>query len=787
MKEEFANQLTAFILSFIVLYFVNPAYVEASNSYYQLEDPLFEELLTDQPGTCKSVPYWGYNTDEDLFRSYALKFGHRWSLGEQYDEMKQYHLIPMYYPEKCQEYDVPFLLPLESTHAEVPLVITTGKKRPWILDPRIEERFLKDAEEKLTQWAGKGLWGFFVGDEVYSLATQVVPENARYGFIREANEEIKRDYGFGKYGMPESDEDSNPFRWIAYKRWVTDKLKERYAKLYKQVKLTHPNVVIVGPDPAGNVPPDDYSGFAPFIDIAVGQAINNLQSPYLAHKLMVGYATKSLVDLSGKPAYTTVQCCDYLGSPTPEHIRERFSQVFRNGGSGVFLLAVEWFDRELNHHKYASPLRWLAILEICKHITSMNKVRIPNDPDIAILYSSDSLSARHGSSLPEEMLSAYCITGPLCRTWFEFVDDRQIERNIKKLEQYKILIVPYAKYERSNVVHKIIKFVERGGILICTDPEAFSFDINGDSSDHLRRSLFGIRNMCKRPYLQGVIVNNRNMPAHDRGFYVFLDEKVRVLGAFQDHYPALIAKKAGTGEIIYFAFNPFTIQAPEEPVWIDFWRDLFKRHGIKIGRDIWRFKFPPFEALDIDVPKGKCLTNNHAFFKENLPNMKKNAAVKGSYYYSLAPNFVQEGNDNGGKEGIPFPLGHLTNRLEAIAERITGRWVGPVDTHPWVVSWKEREPFSITFDLKRSYHLDKAKIFYSGQIPEVIIEGSINHTDWTFLAKSDSKPFTSAVLDKSYNLQGDWQYLKFSFGQGQNGETDQDSQLILSEIEIWGE
>ena len=187
------------------------------------------------------------------------------------------------------------------------------------------------------------------------------------------------------------------------------------------------------------------------------------------------------------------------------------------------------------------------------------------------------------------------------------------------------------------------------------------------------------------------------------------------------------------------------------------------------------------------MPKGKCLTNNHAFFEENVANMKKNVAIKGSYSYSLPPDFVPEGNDSRRRKEISFFIGHLTNRLQAINKRILGRWVGSVDIRPWVVSWKKTEPFSITFDLTRQYQTNKAKIFYSGKIPEVIIEGSNNPIDWRFLAESDSKPFTSDVLDKSYNLHGNWQYLKFSFGKRQKGQIDEETQLILSEIEIWGE
>jgi len=277
------------------------------------------------------------------------------------------------------------------------------------------------------------------------------------------------------------------------------------------------------------------------------------------------------------------------------------------------------------------------------------------------------------------------------------------------------------------------------------------------------------------------------MPAYDHGSYVFLDEKVQVLGTFEDHYPAIITKRVGMGKTIYFTFNAFSIQAPEEPLWIDFWKDFFRRHGTKMERDIWKFKFPPFKTLGIDVPKGKCLTNNHAFLEENVPNIEKNVDIKGGYSYSLPPDSVPEANDNRGKKETLFSIGHLTNRLKAINRRILGRWVRPADKKPWVVCWKKRDPFSITFDLKRPYQTNKAKIFYSGQFPEVIIKGSNNLTDWSLLAKSDPKPFTSDVLDKSYDLRGNWQYLKLSFGQRQNGQTDKESQLILSEIEIWGE
>ncbi|MBI3922413.1 MAG: beta-galactosidase trimerization domain-containing protein [Armatimonadetes bacterium] len=767
-----------------------PTGIPKPTNWFKVPDPLFEELLTNQPGLCREIPYWGYNAnDQDGFRSYALKHGHRWVLKEQYEEMAKYHLVAMQRPEECERYGVKYMLTPSVGEDSLRAIGKGDAKRAWLLDPGVTKAFAESGRSLVEKYGGRGLWGVFAGDEVFEQAIRAVPKEARYEYVNAADEEIRRNYGFGRYGMPDSDNDTNPFRWIAYRRWVADRLTERYRQLHDAVKAVNPKMQLVSVDPVGSVSADDYSAWGNSFDIVVGQAINEITGNRLVSKVQVGYATKCLVDLGGRPVFATVQCCDYAGSPTPEHVRERFSQVIRNGGSGIFLLAVEWFDRELNHHKYSSPARWRALLEICDRMVKMNRVRIPTDPDTAILFSSDSLSINGEAPLPMEMLSAYCLLGPLCRTWFEFVDDRQIDRGTKSLNRYKLIVVPFAKYERGSVRNKLEAWVKAGGTLVCGDPEAFTFDIDGTMPLAARERLLGARLVSKRSEGTPVKLTKSSalgtagpetLAAEAVGFDIAISGAAGAAATYQDGPPAIVINPLGKGRVITFAFNPFTASAPEDERWVGFFKNLLRGANVKQGRDIWRFKFPPLKTVDVPEPPGECLTGNHLVFEENVPVTQRNAGLRGSYTFGVWPDGTGDEGTAGGE--IPFQKGHLTNRKTAALGRVLGRWVGPCDLSPWVVTWKTPQPVDLTFDFTQPCNLNRAILWHSGQLPATTAQGSLDGKSWETLATSEKQPANPDAPDYYCSLKGRWRYLRFAFG-----ERDAGNLLTLAEVEVWGE
>jgi len=319
------------------------------------------------------------------------------------------------------------------------------------------------------------LWTYYV--------IKPVPKDKWYKQVEDADKEIRENYGFGKYGMPESHGDGDPFDRIAHGRWASDKLTETFAKMYKAAKAINPDMKIIAHTHGSSGDSCDIEAWAPYFDIMGGQCSMGATSAFF-DSVRVGAVTKLDADLTERPVWMLVHTAvQHAPRRDPEDIREMYSQVFRNGGQGLWLMAAEFFEGDLIDSMFAEPAKWRAILQLSKTISKMRLPRLPQ-PDCAILFSSDSsLATPWGAAFydaNDRIISAYAVLGPLLRSWFHFVSDRQIERGTRDLTDYKVLYVPFAAYERASVVEKIGEYVQAGGTVVCTDPQTFTWNIDGE-------------------------------------------------------------------------------------------------------------------------------------------------------------------------------------------------------------------------------------------------------------------------------------------------------------------
>ena len=762
--------------------FVATAYTDRSptrtNNCFRLTDPLYEELLSDTPGGIDYLPYYSYAWSADHYRHFARKFAHRYCLGELFEEMGTYRLANSRYPLKegvdnYRKYGVKFLHYL-------PHKGPVGQGAAGFEKTYIEEAV------SIARDHHEAIWGFCAPDEIY-LAAFGIYRGESDKDLAAADSEVKAQFGFGKYGIPteSTPDDQKPFCQIAQQRWVSAKLSSLFKRTYDRVKKLRPNIAMLSPTFCGGGRPADFDAMGAGFDIFTAQTRNKMLTDDPSDLLIVGCETKYLADLTRTSPWMMVHVGEYSASPTAENVREAYSQVFRNGGSGIFVLPVEWADRELEHSRYASPERWRAILEIVKRVRKQNKLKLPRDPDQAILSSSDSLSVESGILYgipPQERLAAYALLGPVCRSWFNFVSDRQIERGVAELSDYRALYVTSAKYERLAVVKKIQQYVRNGGLLICGDAAAFSWDINGDDTSALRRDLFGVSIKGRRPDCAPIAAGDALLPTYEPGYVLErVADTVEILGQFSDGSAAIVMNRYGNGRTICFAANPFKSQMVTDARWVAFFKAIQTEAGVKPGRDIWRFKFPPFQTVYLPPPDDYCLTANNVVFEQNVPLDKWNVLTGGSYTLSFGPD--APANEPASTE-IPFPLGRLTNRREAAISRdIGGGWISPsrIDLSRWTLAWKATNPIDIIFDFKTPRELTQAVLFYSGQLPAITVSASDDRTKWTTLASSVKQDSTEDVLDKRYGVQGKCRYLRIAADKRDSGQ-----RFMLSEIEVWG-
>jgi hypothetical protein len=83
----------------------------------------------------------------------------------------------------------------------------------------------------------------------------------------------------------------------------------------------------------------------------------------------LGLYVKLIADLTGKEVWPCVHVENYAYSTTPDEVRELYSQVWRNGGSGFHLYLPDTANArkkkgDTRLTEFGSPPRYRAILEI---------------------------------------------------------------------------------------------------------------------------------------------------------------------------------------------------------------------------------------------------------------------------------------------------------------------------------------------------------------------------------------------------------------------------------------
>lgn len=740
-----------------------------------IEDPLFEELFSDRP-TAGVFPIYGNKYDGRMktnaisitqHQYAARRFGARYVLGEQLDEAAEYGII-CYGRRDEPEYQKRGILTLGGVvqvgetrssislpNEDLPVVL---RNQGWIMDPR----YLKEMSRQVEQRARKNEFDFVVHfDELWTwYVTHSVPKEKWYKQVEEADQEVRQKYGFGKYGMPISYADGNPFERIAYARWASDKLTESFVNGYNAAKKINPDLKVIGPTAGSTAISGEMEAWSKGFDIYGGQTVGG-QTNTLFDWVRPGGTTKLYVDLTDKPIWMMMHTSKrQMPVRDPEYLREVFSQIFRNGGQGLWLMTREFFELETEDAMIAEPFKWNAMLELVKVIREMRLPRLPRTADSAILFSSVSTVTQEDGLTGDNHrhLSAYAALGPCLRNWFHFVSDRQIIRGTRDLGAYKTVIVPWATYEYPGVLDKFKDYVRGGGTLVVTDDSAFTWNINGERFGAAWEDLSGVRRLEPRTGDAIMTVKATEHLALPEGFALSalvpghrvepVNEKVVTIAVFPNDDPAITLHPYGKGKVYYFAADP--LYAREE--WPKRWSTVAKGSavvqllgaiqnvaGVKAGHDIWRFKLPPYKTDVYRKESGRCLTNNYVY-DVNEPLLEpNNLDVNGTYSYSRAPDAMADVRAT----DVPFKTGHLTNRLAAFETRVKNRNSSTAymkaETPKWVVAWKDPRPMQITFDLKSDQPLTQCRLIFSGAMPMLAVRGSTDEKDWTWLASTSEQ------------------------------------------------
>jgi hypothetical protein len=758
----------------------------APRRVWQLDDPLYAELFSAEPaGLARDgALYWFHGMHASAF---AQRFGMRYVYEEMYRENAAHKLLTF---ANTSMLDSPVsAMPALAKKTGLRYVLLPGM--PSFVNPgemNSPSGFMTQLRLGLASHADV-LWGVACGDEAED--TNILetierlhdPKRVTPALLA-ADKEVREKYGYGQFGIPASKMEKAALKWIALYRYMNDKAAATLKDIRCEVKTKYPNLKLISYDPMAYVFPYDFSRWGPECDIVTQQLYPRMS----AQRADFGYITKLVKDISGTAEFwpcTHIE--NYPASFTLEECLELVSQVFRNGGTGLHYYLDDTIGvygiKEKPHlvsEYFGAPDRWQLEMALVKEAGRMKRLRFPN-PDSAVLYSCDSYAACTVPNVSTSDAAECCYTfaGPVARSWFTFIDDNQIERG-KDLSAYKAIYLPLAKYQRKSVVEALEAYVRNGGIVICGDPEAFSFDRDGSSLAARREHLFGVTLGARGPS-KSIVVDGKTLPGYDDAYAVTASLRTQVLGRFTDGTPALLSHTVGKGRAIYFAMNPFTLKGIADESWKAFFASFQTQLGVKTGHDIWRFQFPKSLIQTPPPPQGKCLTNNQILWRGCQPNVSSNLDTQGTYRYTLAPDHVADV----ALGEVPFSQGKLTDRRQVFQRKMADGWLAcnqPRTQNDWIVTWSKTDPFQIVFDFQKPYLIDRVTLFFTGSLPEVTFAGSRDGQKWESVGgRSNPQDSGDDVYEQTVaGPFGTYRYLRLAFAARPQGKS-----LTLAEAEVW--
>ena len=770
-------------------------------------DPLYRELLGSKgPGlAAEGTIMWGHDIVGYRFGPFCLKYAQPYVLGDVYRGAAEHKL---HYLSNSARYITEDLFRFKTYAEKLPLsmiymgsVRSKAEGRPaekngsaYMGDPDNQAVYLRHIRETLVEHKN-WMWAFMVADELqeHDLGRGLrfhYGEEGPYPMMQRIDAQVKREFGFGKFGIPTSLKDKDPYRWIAYRRWYNHQFAAFQKRIYETVKAVAPHLHVISADPVARIMPLDYSGYGRHVDIMTHQLYprNNRWIQGSA------WITKTVRDLSGKPVMPCAHVEHYSNTFRPDEVRELMSQVYRGGGEGFHLYMPDTAGgqggvHDMRSDRYGSWPRWETVMGILDKAAGNPRPVYP-EADCAVFYSNDGEMGELTSGLrgKERFCWLFQLLGPVSRGWFQVISDNQIGRGRVDLSDYPVVYVPgAAHFQRREIVQALAVYVRQGGVLVVCQPDAFAMHLDGTPNTALTATLLPATGEEATHSTLTVtdasptgVLDLPLVPPEGKGASITPGRGVTPIMVYEDGSIAAARKQVGNGQVLYFAFEPLFLTALENEDWRAFWTAFHKGLGLVTAQDIWRFTFPRIPAADerLKPPSGWCLSNNYVAWDTNEPVPVKNLAINGTYSYSRPPDY---GTDEGGVTGVHFSRGDLFDRRTAMGMK-DGDYAHELKR--FAVGWKTPGPVSITFALDKPRRIDRVWIMFASKLTAVRLEGRTGDT-WTELGKQpvqqspDAGDYPGATVDVPAGAPP-VDVLRLHFG-----ARDDSQRLIIPEMELW--
>lgn len=791
---------------------------------YRLHDPLYNELLTDKKVTQRIIGSWNMPISADNFDK-AMKYGKAYSFEKRFQELADANihleeLMGSPYLQLPSTLKKNYFRPKDSPYMSELLEAATQNKVPkplmygyyhcagqssdgkitsvtrdangyfgWLPDPLTQKVYLNGTQELLKQH-GQAIGGLWLGDELAQLNIKYgLQMNTQHnlknpsGFIQKAEKEVRENYGFGKFGIPWNNlpqDKFTPYRRRAYITWMHDKIRDVGKRFYHIVKQYDSNMPVRSYSNSGDPILNGFEFAGEFSDILLvqlgegGGTISPVCQNY-------AYWVKLSKDISGVNAVMAYPHeCDSgypTGAASEDEMLELYSQIFRGGGESFSFWPASYgglYRPQVYAVSCAEgyPLAWQYMLAISKHIAEMPKLRFPQKTETAILLSAESIKCEPGKNTADGL---FTMLGPYSRAWFKFISDTTVELGRDRLNNYKIIYMPYAQYVKKDFPSKIADFLKNGGTVVSGDPLIFSNSIDAESLAFKRAEIFGIEILETGKKYTSVKFEKQNFPLLSDSVKIrAIGKNVKTIATFPDGSPAVVEHRYGKGKTIYFAFRPFSLThlSPQLP-WLADFKQRHEKLGGTTGHDIWRFQFPKMQISRSNAPLGKCLTNNYAFWNRFRLNdgILYNLDTQGSIAITRNQKTIVS----------PFTTSKLTDRRSCFIRTEEYKKNGYAN---WVEDFSGEKMTDITLDFKQEYPIDRLVLFWHGNLPDEMkiatatVSGQWKPVNFAMQQKHSGK---QEIVCTSISIGKTTRYLQISFSKKAN------TKFIIAELEAWSQ
>ena len=432
------------------------------------------------------------------------------------------------------------------------------------------------------------------------------PEHA--AALKELSETIRRETGFGKYGLPDDAvqaDEARPFERIAFLRWWNKTLQRHYAVWREESHRILPGIPFkaANNNTTAGCGPMDYSMMAEVSDILGVDPYPTSTTPVFDHARAIyhtGFSVRLLRDLAPKiKVHATLQGFVYhSGRPGKAELNEWASQALKNGADGIV-----WYDSHATREMFPE---FVYMMNLSKMIAEMDRIRRPDKTVTGILHSDYDMFALNDNVL-NPAYSLYVVLGEQLKSNFRFVSPSGIANGTTPLDGLKLLYVPRGTYTTPELTEALKRWVASGGTLVAFDPRFQVWNIDGSPvagrDAFVGAQLGAPKKECGHAIQYGAhslnLAENRHIPL-PTGFAVEgytltnLAPNVRPVATYRDGTPAAILHPYGKGKVISFAVQPFGNASlslkPEK--WLVFFREQARVVGEKTGLPIWDFTLP---------------------------------------------------------------------------------------------------------------------------------------------------------------------------------------------------